>query len=82
MTSTGPDSRRTAAARILIDQRLAAGLSQQQVAQRAGVPQSTISTYENSRRQPTLPVLLRLLAAISPELTLAVEAGPTATEAS
>jgi len=76
MHNTGPDQQ-AAAAVILIAARHAAGLAQQQVAQRAGVPQSTISAYENSRRQPTVPMLLRLLTAIDPQLTLVVEEKPT-----
>lgn len=43
--------------------RVKAGLTQYEVAQRAGVAQSLISAYENGRRQPTVPTLLRLLSA-------------------
>jgi len=50
-------------AALLRDARARAGLSQRQVAARAGVPQSTISTYERGRREPTLPTLDRLLRA-------------------
>jgi transcriptional regulator with XRE-family HTH domain len=41
--------------------RIKSGLSQAQLAQRAGVPATMISAYERDRRQPTLPTLLRLL---------------------
>lgn len=43
--------------------RIKSGLSQAQLAQRAGVPATMISAYERDRRQPTLPTLLRLLQA-------------------
>ena len=43
-------------------------LSQEQLADRAGVAQSLISAYENGRRQPTLPTLTRLIAAAGLEL--------------
>jgi transcriptional regulator with XRE-family HTH domain len=41
--------------------RIKSGLSQAQLARRAGVPATMISAYERDRRQPTLPTLLRLL---------------------
>lgn len=49
-----------------------AGLTQVEVARRAGVPASMVSAYEHSRRQPTLPTLLRLLKAAGYENTIAV----------
>lgn len=50
--------------------RLKAGLSQQELAQRAGVPRSMISAYERDRRQPTLATLMRVLRAAGFELRL------------
>ena len=50
-------------AALLRDARGRAGLTQRQVAARAGVPQSTVSTYERGHREPTLPTLDRLLRA-------------------
>ena len=41
--------------------RLKAGISQRELAERAGVPVSMISAYERDQRQPTLTTLLRLL---------------------
>lgn len=43
--------------------RAKAGLTQDDLAFRAGVAQSLISAYENGRRQPTMPTLMRLLEA-------------------
>ena len=40
--------------------RLSLSLQQEQVAQKIGVTKSTISTYENNARQPSLEMLVRL----------------------
>ena len=50
-----------------------AGLTQAEVARRAGVPASMVSAYEHGRRQPTLPTLLRLLKAAGYELRMHLE---------
>lgn len=50
--------------------RLKAGLSQRELAERAGVPVTMISAYERDRRQPTLMTLLRLLHAAGFDLRL------------
>ena len=73
--------------------RLKAGMSQRELAERAGVPVSMISAYERDQRQPTLATLLRLLHAAGFDLRLhlaaydphddilaALEAGRSATE--
>jgi transcriptional regulator with XRE-family HTH domain len=64
---------RSTAASILALARLKAGLSQQQLAQRAGVSATMISAYERDLRQPTLPTLERLLAAAGFELRYHLE---------
>src|ERR1039458_10649692 len=43
--------------------RLKAGLSQSDLAKRAGVARTMVSAYEHDRRQATLPTLMRLLKA-------------------
>lgn len=58
------------AAEILTRARLAAGLTQQQVAARAGVTQSVVSAYEKGRREPSLPVLRRLVDAAGARLVI------------
>lgn len=58
---------------LLRDARSRAGLSQSELARRAGVPQSVVSEYEAGHRQPALPTLARLIAATGHELTLALE---------
>lgn len=40
-----------------------AGLTQTELARRAGFQQSVVSAYESGRRQPTVPTLLRLIRA-------------------
>src|SRR5680860_1192455 len=50
--------------------RLKSGLSQGQLAKRAGVPPTMVSAYERDRRQPTLATLLRLLRAAGFDLRM------------
>ena len=50
--------------------RLKAGLSQSELAKRAGVPRTMVSAYERDRRQATLPTLMRLLKAAGFELRM------------
>lgn len=52
-----------AAGDLLRTARAKAGLTQRDLAVKAEVTQSTIAAYESGRRQPTLPVLWRLLDA-------------------
>lgn len=49
------------------------GLTQAALAERAGVAQTLISAYENGRRQPTLPTLIRILKAAGLELRTRLE---------
>ena len=49
------------------------GLSQTAFAELVGVAQSTLSAYESGRRQPTLPMLLKLLAKAGLELRINIE---------
>jgi transcriptional regulator with XRE-family HTH domain len=53
--------------------RAKSGLTQTELAERAGVAQSLISAYERGHRQPTLPTLRRLLAAAGLELRTRLE---------
>ncbi|MGH9300374.1 MAG: helix-turn-helix domain-containing protein [Acidimicrobiales bacterium] len=53
--------------------RLKAGLSQAELAERAGVPRTMVSAYERSLRQPTLPTLTRLLKAAGYDLRMHLE---------
>ena len=59
----GPTGRAQSAGWVILEARRRAGLTQQQLADRASVPQSTVSVYERGGREPTLPTLERLVAA-------------------
>jgi predicted nucleotidyltransferase/DNA-binding XRE family transcriptional regulator len=48
---------------LLRQARKKAGLSQTELARRAGVTQSVVSAYEAGRRQPSFPTLARLIEA-------------------
>lgn len=61
------------AAGLLQLARMDAGISQHELAERAGVDRSMISAYEHGRRQPTMPTLLRLLKAAGFELRMHLE---------
>src|SRR5499427_9360942 len=66
-----------AAAGAMVRQaRKRAGLSQLDLAARAGVTQSVISAYESGQRQPSVPALARLVDAAGFELTLGVRRQP------
>ncbi|WP_420369674.1 helix-turn-helix domain-containing protein [Curtobacterium sp. L1-20] len=62
------------AATLIRHARTRAGLTQVQLAGRAGVTQSVISTYENGRREPSLAALQRLLLAAG--FTTAIDLDP------
>lgn len=66
------------AGRALFEARRRAGLTQTELARRAAVTQSVISAYESGARQPSLPVLERLVAATGLELELHVRRAPAA----
>lgn len=50
--------------RRLRSARLAAGLTQEQLAEKAGLHAVTISTLETAKRSGTIPTLIRLCAAL------------------
>jgi transcriptional regulator with XRE-family HTH domain len=58
------------AAAVLRDARRRAGLSQVELGRRAGVTQSVVSAYESGARQPSLPMLARLVGATGLELDI------------
>jgi len=65
-----------AAAGLLRLARQRAGMSQVELAARAGVTQSVVSAYESGRRQPSLPMLSALIEAAGFELATAVRRPP------
>jgi transcriptional regulator with XRE-family HTH domain len=59
------------AAAALRDARRRAGVTQAELARRAGTSQATISAYEHGRKEPSVETLSRLLAATGTRLTTA-----------
>jgi uncharacterized protein len=64
------------AGRLLRRARRSAGISQAELAFRAGVAQSVISTYEAGRRQPSLPTLAKLIDAAGADLIVDIQQQP------
>ncbi len=62
--------RSTLAGDLLRLARVKASVTQEELAERAGVAQSLISAYENGRRQPSVPTLTRLLEAAGFDLRM------------
>lgn len=58
-------------AELLSQARFAAGLSQDELARKAGTSRPTVSAYEHGRKSPTLETLTRLLSETGFVLTLA-----------
>ncbi|QRY43156.1 helix-turn-helix transcriptional regulator [Mycolicibacterium boenickei] len=54
----------------LVAIRKAKGIKQGSVARRMGVAAPMISAFENGRRQPTLPTLIRYAAAVGARITV------------
>lgn len=69
-TTTGHVDR--LAGNVLRIARARGGVSQRQLAEAAHVPQSTIARIESGTRQPSLPVLARILAALDLEMRITV----------
>ncbi|MCA1703276.1 MAG: helix-turn-helix domain-containing protein [Actinobacteria bacterium] len=55
--------------RVLAEARRAAGLSQYELAERAGTSRPTLSSYEHGHRSPTVATATRILAAAGFQLT-------------
>lgn len=58
------------ASTMLRDARVQAGLSQTELARRAGVAQSVISTYESAKREPGLRMLTKLVNATGYDMAI------------
>jgi predicted nucleotidyltransferase/DNA-binding XRE family transcriptional regulator len=70
------DQRTEIAGSLLRQARTGAGLSQAELAARAGVTQSVISAYESGHRQPALPTLADLIEAAGYELIIDIRRQP------
>jgi transcriptional regulator with XRE-family HTH domain len=64
----GPDGHPTVAGSLVWQARTEARLTQRQLAEAAQVPQSTIADIERGRRQPSIPLLQRILRAAGMEV--------------
>ncbi len=64
---------RAVAGALILDARTRAGLTQAQLAERAGTVQSAIAAYEAGARQPTVPTLYRILTAAGFDLRARLE---------
>ena len=60
------------AARIVREARTAAGLSQRELARRAGTAQSVVARIESGQTSPTTETLTRLLSAAGMDATIAI----------
>jgi predicted nucleotidyltransferase/DNA-binding XRE family transcriptional regulator len=65
----------SSAAELLRGARVRCGLTQQQLAQKAGVTQSVVSAYESGKREPSLSTLRRLVNATGLHLETRVTEG-------
>ncbi len=74
--TTAVDSEAVTSGVLLRQARQQAGLSQQELAARAGVTQSVISAYESGHRQPAIPTLAALIDAAGYELIIGVRRQP------
>lgn len=63
----------TVAAGLLRLARAKAGLTQGELARAAGVTQQTLSAYETGRKEPTLPTLMKFIAAAGLEIRIHLE---------
>jgi predicted nucleotidyltransferase/DNA-binding XRE family transcriptional regulator len=70
------DSQTVTAGALLRQARKRAGLSQVELAARAGVTQSVVSAYESGHRQPAIPALAALIDAAGYELVLGLRRQP------
>ncbi len=71
---------RIALGQAVYDRRTALGLSQAEVASRAGTTQTVISRLEGGSVTPTLPLLHRLAGALEGELDLKITGNSTRAE--
>ena len=76
MAAMGPSTQEQVArlaGNLVVSARARRGLSQRDLAGRAGVPQAMIARIETHRQQPTLPTLFRLLAGADLQLRTRLE---------
>lgn len=67
------------AAEIIHDAREKAGLTQAQLAERAGITQSVVSAYERGRREPSYRALVDLLWHVGADIRIQIDVETTPT---
>lgn len=75
-----PPDNEAAAAHLLAQIRSGSGLSQAELARRAGLDRSVLNAYERRRRQPSVAALSRIAAAAGMELYVGAARGSIADE--
>ncbi|MGH2958383.1 MAG: helix-turn-helix domain-containing protein [Solirubrobacterales bacterium] len=60
----------TTAAQLIVDARVSAGLSQAELARRAGITRSVMNVYERGHREPGADALVRILASAGQRLVV------------
>ena|SRR6476469_7714677 len=65
---------------LIFDARSASGMSQAELARRAGIPRSVMNVYERGKREPSAEMLARLLNAAGFRLAAEPLATPVDTE--
>lgn len=69
-TSEVPSRNELAARELTLELRQRSGLSQAELARRAGMPRSVINAYERGQRQPGVDALSRMASAVGLRLEL------------
>lgn len=62
---------------LIVNSRAIAGVSQAELARRAGIPRSVMNVYEKGKREPSAEMLSRILNAAGFRLTAEPAAHPT-----
>jgi transcriptional regulator with XRE-family HTH domain len=75
-----PTNENELAERLISDIRARSGLSQAELARRAGLDRSVLNAYAHGRRQPSVAALGRIASGAGLELELAPAANDTAAE--
>ena len=78
--NSSSEALRTPASSLIDELRRRSGLSQAELARRAGLPRSVINTYVRGHREPGTQALLRLASAAGLELRFAPRKAPVDAE--
>lgn len=79
LDAPSPGESERIAGQLLREIRRLSGLSQAELARRAGMPRSVLSAYEHAHRQPAVAALARIAAAAGLQIGVGVDVGAPAT---